>query len=394
MPRIPAPRKDEPIRLVEAQQGPRYRVVLTTSPKGAPRKQTTRTFETLPEARRFVAQTRAQLARGDFAAPSKLTLGALVQAWLDSRRDIRAVSLHGYRSVLRPVVAQLGHRKAQSITRRDVEIVVDRLVTEGLSQRTIVYTLGALRQVLDFGVSDGALSSNVAKDVRAPRRKKGDRRLIKPWEPEDVEKFRRLADTEPAHYAVAFRLTLCGLRRSEVLGLAWEDVDLEQGTIRVRAGRVAIGDGRLERDDAKSEASERTVPVETIEAGTVALLRQLKRKQAEDRLAVGPAYGHASSGTSSSNAAPEGPSLVVVDELGLPVHPDAYTARFRAVSKRADVPTVGMHSVRHSLALRMHRLGVAPADAASLLGHTVSTPLAVLRTEDQPGCRVGGFRAR
>ncbi len=371
MPRTLMPRKDEPIRLVEPQSGARYRVVMTTSPKGAPRKQTTRTFETLPEARRFVTHTRAQLARGDFAAPSKLTLRGLAESWLSSRRDIRAISLHRYETVLAPVVARLGHRKAQSITRRDVEGLVEHLVSAGRSQRTVVYTLGALRQVLAFGVSDGTLSQNPAKDVRPPRRKKGDRRVIRPWEPEDLTRFRTAADAEPLYYAVAFRLTLCGLRRSEVLGLAWEDVDLDAGTVRIKAGRVPIGDGRVERDDAKSEASERTVPVEVIEQGTLALLRALRKQQMEDRLAVGPAYGLAS----ETASAPEDVALVVVDALGLPVHPDAYTARFRAVSKRALLPAVGMHSVRHALALRMHRLGVAPADAASLLGHTVGTHL-------------------
>ena len=295
-----------------------------------------------------------------------------MRAWLVSRRDIRPISLHRYETVLTPVLTHLGHRKAQSLTRRDVEGVIEHLVTAGRSQRTIVYTLGALRQVLQFGVSDGTLPQNVAKDVRAPRRKKGDRRVIRPWEPEELAKFRTAADAEPLYYAVAFRLTLCGLRRSEVLGLAWEDVDLDAGTIKVRAGRVAVGDGRVERDDAKSEASERTVPVEEIERGTVALLRALRQQQREDRLAAGPAYGHT---TSAATSAPEGVSLVVVDELGLPVHPDAYTARFRAMARRAALPAVGMHSVRHALALRMHRLGVAPADAASLLGHTVGTHL-------------------
>lgn len=347
--------------------------MLTTSPKGAPRKQTTRTFETLPEARKFVTETRAQIARGEFTAPAKTTVAELVEAWLKSRRDIRTISLNRYRSVLRPVVAWLGSRKAQSLTRRDIEAVVDRLVAEGRSQRTIVYTLSALRQALQFGVSDGVLNNNPAKDVRPPRRKKGDRKVIRPWEPEHIATFRAhtdaLADTGDLHYAVAFRLTLCGLRRSEVLGLAWDQVDLDKGEVRITSGRVPVGNGQVEQDDAKSEASERTVPVETIERGTMALLKALRKKQAEDRLRVGPAYGF------DASTGPLSAPLVVVDELGLPVHPDAYTARFRTLSRKAGLPEVGMHSVRHSLALRMHRLGVAPADAASLLGHTVSTHL-------------------
>lgn len=367
MPRVLEPKKAEPIRLVETQSGPRYRVVITTSPKGAPRKQTTKTFETLPEARKFVAETRHQLAKGEFAAPSKVTVADLIKAWLASRRDIRSISVHRYDTVLRPVVARLGHRRAQSLTRQDIESLVTALTADGRSQRTIQYTLGALRLVLAYGISDGVLTSNVAKDVRAPRRKKGDKKQINPWTPEELAKFVRAADNVPLYYAVAFRLTACGLRRSEVAGLNWAEVDLDAGTVHVVQSRVPVGDGTIELDDAKSEASDRHVPVEVMQPGTVAMLRRLKRQQAEDKLAFGPAYGITTAGDDNG--------LVFVDPHGVAVHPDAYTARFRKITKTAGLRSVGMHSIRHCLALQMHRLGVAPADAASLLGHTVGTHL-------------------
>lgn len=361
MARILYPKADEPIRLIETNSGQyRYRVTLDVAPKGAKRKQMTRTFDTLRDARAFVTATRDQINKGSFAAPSTVTVRLLAEDWLKSRRDIRAVSVMGYRSVLRPVLQRIGARPAQSITRTDVESVVEALRGQGLSQRTIVYTLGAVRQVFGYGVSTGVLVANPASDVKAPRRKKGDRKQVIPWEPADVETFRRDADADAL--AAAFRLTLCGLRRSEVLGLSWDAVDLEAGTVRVEHSRVLVGKGRTERDDPKSDASERTVLIETIQPGTVALLRSMKARQAQDRLAVGPAYSNTD-------------NLVVVDSLGRGVHPDAYTARFRALSRSATVREIGIHTVRHSLALTMHRAGVPPADAAALLGHTVTTHL-------------------
>ncbi len=95
--------------------------------------------------------------------------------------------------------------------------------------------------------------------------------------------------------------------------------------------------------------------------GTVALLRSLSARQAADRLAAGPAY--ADSG------------LVVVDTLGGPVRPEWYSDRFRALCTAAKVPTITLHSVRHSLAFWLHSLGVTPADAAAQLGHTVEVHL-------------------
>ena len=154
---------------------------------------------------------------------------------------------------------------------------------------------------------------------------------------------------------------MCGLRRSEVLGLGWDAVDLERGEITVRAGRVLLGNGRTTVDDPKSSASRRTVPVEQIQPGTVAMLRSLKAHQAAQRLALGgwPSHG-----------------LVVANDEGLPVRPEAYSDRFRMLSREGDLPTVRLHAVRHTLALIMHRAGVAPADAAALLGHTLAVHLA------------------
>lgn len=112
-------------------------------------------------------------------------------------------------------------------------------------------------------------------------------------------------------WAAAWRLTLCGLRRSEVMGLKWSAVDLDSGEIRVEAGRVSLDGGqRTATDDPKSEASKRVVAVEQLQPGTVALLRALKARQAADRLAMGAGYRET--------------GLVLVDAAGAPIRPELY----------------------------------------------------------------------
>ena len=76
--------------------------------------------------------------------------------------------------------------------------------------------------------------------------------------------------------------------------------------------------------------------------------------QAAQRLAAGAAYVDS--------------GLVVSDGLGVGIHPEVFSLRFRTLMRAAGVPTIRLHAVRHSLALMLHRAGVAPADAASLLG--------------------------
>jgi integrase len=149
--------------------------------------------------------------------------------------------------------------------------------------------------------------------------------------------------------------------------------------VTVEASQVVVGKGRTSIDDAKSEASHRTVPVEQMHPGTMGLLRTLSAAQATDRVAAGSA--HAASG------------LLLVDALGRGVPPDAYSDRFRALCVQAGVPPIRLHEVRHTVALMLHRAGEAPADVAALLGHTVATHLAhyVPRTERGAASAAGRF---
>jgi len=129
----------------------------------------------------------------------------------------------------------------------------------------------------------------------------------------------------------------------------------------VSAGRVLLDGHRTATDDPKSTASKRTVPVEDIQPGTVSLLRSLRARQKADRLQHGPAYTES--------------GYVLVNPIGLPVRPEAYSDRFAVLCRHAGVPTVGLHDVRRTLATIMHRAGLAPSDAAALLGHTVATAM-------------------
>ena len=140
-----------------------------------------------------------------------------------------------------------------------------------------MYTLGAIKQILAYGISEGCLAVNVAASVKAPRKQHGDSKPKIVWELPRVDQFRTVADQDP--WAAAWRLTLCGLRRSEVLGMRWEAIDLASGEAVVQAGRVLLDGKRTATDDPKvPSASHRTDPVEAMHTGTVALLRSLRAR--------------------------------------------------------------------------------------------------------------------
>ena len=217
----------------------------------------------------------------------------------------------GYKQVLKPVRTRWATRRAQ--TRGDVEALVSWLSADGgqrgrgPSRRSVVFTLGAVRQVLAYGVAEGVLVTNAAVGVKPPRKQHGDTKEAQVWEPADLLRFREAADADD--WAAGWRLTLCGLRRSEVMGMHWSSEDT---------------------------------------------------------------------------------GYVVVDELGRPVRPEAYSDRFTELCTKAGVPVVRLHSVRHTLALMLHWAGQAPADGASLLGHSVAVHLGTYVPRTESGANTAG----
>lgn len=371
------PRWDEPIRRLVVPDGSvKFRAVVDATPAGAPRRrQATRTLPSLDAARAFVAEVRAEVAAsGGFADAGSETVAALCARWLRSRRGVREVTAEGYRHQLAASLRWLGPRPITSVTPADVSTLVEWLGTEGgqwghgLGPRGIRAALGRLAQAFDIAVREGTLRRNVFRDAERPRMRKPVGTDVEHWPTtgrldtarcEYRDRFREVSDTDPL--AGAWRLSLAGMTRADVLGLRWSDVDLDAGTVTVRQGRVEVTGGTT-TDDPKSAQRRRTVPVEQVLPGTVRLLRAMRAAQAADRLAAGESW--------------QDSGLVVVDALGRGLSPAIYSRRFPALCREAGVPVIRLHSLRHTLAFYLHALGVAPADAAAILGHTLAVHLA------------------
>lgn len=376
------PTASEPVRREVTTSGAvRFIAVVNGSPgSDGKRRQLKRRFSTLDEARAWVTEVRQGTAEAStrgatYSDPSRLTVRVLCERWLAKReqdRDagqLREVSLNGYRSALDAPLRHMGETLAREVTEDDVETLLHTLASVGgkwgrpLSHRSIVYALATLRQVFAYAVRRGWIKRNPAATVRPPKRKVGDRKAVRVWTTTELARFRQHVDAyadgdrfaaEPWLRA-GMRLTLCGLRRSEVLGLDWQHVNLDAATVRVAEGRVKTGRGTATaQDDAKSVDSHRVVPVDSIHPGTAAALRALWLAQGR------PALG-----------------LVIRDAAGEAVGPDHYSRRFRGLSDAAGVPDLGsIHNVRHTVAVALHDAGMEPRKAASLLGHKVTTHLA------------------
>jgi integrase len=365
--RVSMPKPGEPIRLITTNGGPRYRSVLDTGGKGSDRKQATRTFATLAEARAWVDETRTEVRNGVFIQPTNITVLTLFEEWLGSKTDVRERTRYGYSEAMKPVIRRLGQERAQDVTPVAIQNLVEWLARgggskgQGLGHRSIVYALTTVKQVFAYGVRTGVLRSNPAAEVKPPRRRRGDKAEVATWTPENLRTFVAAGDKDEWNYA--WRLVACGLRRSEVCGLTWGNVDLATGAVTIVQGRVSVGRQQWVVDDPKSDASWRTVYVEAVQPGSVALLKAAYLK-ATDKA-----------------------GFVLTDALGTAPHPDTVTKRFRKLCGAAEVPAIKPHALRHTLATIAHRNGVAPRDAARMLGHSVQVHLSAYLPGDEAGAK-------
>jgi integrase len=209
---------------------------------GAARKQLTRTFDTRREAREELSRIRHETNLGTYVQLSKETVNSYLDGYLKAAtRGRRASTKRNYEDALQPVRERLGTRPLQSITKSDVEDLVDWMLTAGrkrggkpgtgLSSRSVRLTLGRLSAALEAAVLEGKLVRNVVRLVDSPEYTPRERQT---WSKAEVRKF--LAKASFHRLYVGWRLSLYGLRRGEVLGLRWSEIDL-----RARAGGRADG---------------------------------------------------------------------------------------------------------------------------------------------------------
>jgi integrase len=317
------------------------------------------------------------VADGQSLGTAAETVEHLCLRWLDSRIDVRKVTRDGYRQWMAPIMRHpIASKAVADVGIADVQNLVTWLGREGmrprkdrqsgspLSVNSIRSVRVVLQQVFDLALAEGTVTRNVVKLARWPKAVVTNGNDLQHWPiigtGDDarcpaVEKFRDHADTDSL--GAAWRLTLTGVTRSEICGLRWDDIDLENGTASITQGRVALDDGTTEVNEPKSAQRYRVVPFEQIHPGTTALFKRLKAKQAADRLAAGAAWRNS--------------GFVVVDELGDPLRPEVYSDRFRRMCSAAGVPVIRLHNVRHTIALLLKLSGKPPWVGAGLLGHSV-----------------------
>jgi integrase len=324
------------------------------------RQQVRRRYATEKLARDALAEITGQASTGTFVPRKAVTVEELCADWLASLHNARATTVNGYAFVLAPLRERHGGLAAQKLTRPDLDKLLIELRDGGTttakgrtrrpwSPRSLNAAIDAWRLVLAYGCERRELAHNAAAAMKKVPRA---HREMATYTPDEIRTVLRAADNDRNGHL--WYLALSGLRRGEIAGLRWLDVDFDAGTITIARSRAELGGGptTVLENEPKTLASRRTLPVDD---GLLTVLRRAWARYAQEKLALGP--DHADSG------------YVACNEAGQPYTPGALTHMWRELAETAGVRPIRLHDARHSCGTALHLRGVPMAVIAKWLGH-------------------------
>lgn len=289
------------------------------------------------------------------------TLTEFLEKWLADivQSSVRPKTYLFYRDHIRlHLEPALGKKRLEKLTPADVQHFVNDKLQAGLSPQTIRHIISTLRSALNVVVKWQIVYRNVAALITLPRIQKQE---MKVFTPEQTKVFLESIKGHRLEALFITALTL-GLRRGELLGLHWSDVDLDAATLRVNHALQRF-DGKLHLVEPKTEKSRRALPLPSM---LVAALRAHRTRQLEERLALGSDWQET--------------GFVFVSTIGTPLEPRNINRTFDALIEKANksleeeesdkLPKIRFHDLRHSCATMLLSQGVPQRTLMEILGHS------------------------
>lgn len=362
------------------ERGTWYYVVDVPSPDGKRRQVKRRGFPTKKAALAAEAKVRTDADRGVSVRPGRITVERyLIEEWLPAKvPTLKPSTATSYReTVAAYIVPRIGGLALLKVDGGVLNAFYGDLLTNGrtggsgrrggLSPKTVRNIHGLLHRAFSDAVRWRRLAVNPCDQADQPRK---DSPEMMTWTPAELGRF--LSFTAEDRLGAVWRLFgTTGMRRGEVAGLRWSDVDLRRGTLVVRQTVTMVGQ-RPTVGTPKTAAGTRRIALDPV---TTAALKRWKVAQTEERLVMGAGWQG-------------GDDLVVTEPDGSSVHPRAMTRRFHAITKAAGLPCIRLHDVRHSYATAALGAGVSVKVLAARLGHadvsvTLRTYAHVLPGDDE-----------
>jgi integrase len=279
-----------------------------------------------------------------------MTVGEYLERWLkdSARGTVRMSTYERHEGIIRThLKPALGRIKVKNLTPAHVRGLHHEKLDAGLAPATVRKIHSTLHKAFAQAVSDGLIPRNAAA-IKAPR---PDPEEMHPLSADEANALLEAARGERFEALYVLAITT-GLRRGELLGLRWRDVDLEHSVLRVGRALVREG-GRYRLGETKTKRGHRSI---RLTSQAVSALGVHRKRQLEERIRLAGLY--------------EDQDLIFATQKGTPLNPENLVKRsFKPLLERAGLPEIRFHDLRHTCATLLLGRGVHPKLVQELLGH-------------------------
>jgi integrase len=304
------------------------------------------------EARRKLTEALANRDKGLTYDSEGLTLGEYLARWLEDsvRGSVKVSTYQSYGSLVRlHVCPALGGTKLATLSPAHLQTLYRAKLDEGLAPKSVKYIHTTLHRALKQAVRWGLVPRNAAAEADPPRVSTPEMRPLSPTQARTLLQTAKGNRLE-ALYVLA---VTTGMRQGELLGLGWEDADLEAGVVRVRR-TLTLAKGGPRLTEPKTPKSRRQI---RLTSGAVEALELHRERQKAEGAAGGDGWNDW--------------GLAFCTRRGTPIRRDnLHDKHWKPLLRRSGLPDIRFHDLRHTCATLLLTKGVHPKIVSEMLGHS------------------------
>ena len=290
----------------------------------------------------------------DLTEECRMTLGEWMDKWMDEYMifTIKENTIKGYRSQIdHQIKPFIGHKQLASLTTADIQKFYNKIKKEGrvhphpihghvLSDSMVRKIHMMLHEAMEVAVRERYIVRNPTDNTTIPKKTTTEKQVL---DDSQLNRFLEAIQCEPYWHDFFYVEVMTGLRRGEICGIKWSDIDFNEGTLCIKRSVSTKEGGGVSIGETKTDAGARTI----IMPPSVATLLWKKRSDAINEW-VFPHYTNPSD----------------------PLHPSSAYKKLKTLLKRLELPLLRFHDLRHTFATQATDGGVDPKTLAGILGHT------------------------
>ncbi len=308
-------------------------------------------FKTQAECREWLKKTLNQVQNGLTLEGAKTTLEEFLNQWLISyRSSVHPNTIVQYEGIIRlHLIPVLGRIKLKDLRTDQIQALINAETKKGTSPRMVRYIHSVLRRALNIAIRWGMIGRNPAPGVTLPKLKRKEMNTLNDSQ---VRVF--LSAAKDLRYEALFWMAVStGLREGELFGLRWSDLDWEKKHLRVQRQLQWIQGKGMVFTEPKTASGKRMIVLST---GMIAKLREHLNYQQMERVSAGNRW--------------QENDLLFPSTLGTPMDPSNMYKDFKDTLRKAGLPDIRFHDLRHTAATLMLQQGTHPKIVQERLGHS------------------------